>query len=120
MHTCDFSPLILTLRDSSLESPQLLSHDMEAVNFGLKRWVVEATDHSVRLFLAFRPQLELLELFSLVHRLPIVVEDGCGVQWLGVHLVAVIAQSHDDGVWVEYDLYILRLFDVAIWVGDGE
>ncbi len=48
------------------------------------------------------------------------MEDGRGVQWLGVHLVAVVSKSYDDGVWVEYDLYILRLLNFTIQVGDGE
>ncbi len=49
------------------------------MDLGFKRGVVEATDHSVCLVLAFRPQLERLELFSLVYWLPVVVEDGRGV-----------------------------------------
>src|SRR6266702_362136 len=48
------------------------------------------------------------------------MKDWRGIQRLGVHLVAVVAQSNDDGVWVEYDLHILRLPNVAIWSLDGE
>src|SRR6266702_7754361 len=48
------------------------------------------------------------------------MEDGSGVQRLGVHLVAIVAQPHDYGVRVEYDLYILRLLDFALRTGDGE
>ncbi len=70
--------------------------------------------------MAFRPQLERLELLSSVYRLPVVVEDGRSVQRLGVNLVAVIPQPYDDGVRVEYDLHILRLPNVAFWTGDGE
>ncbi len=62
-------------------------------------------DHLVHLVLAFCPQLKLLELFSSVHGLPIIVEDGHGIQRLGEYLAAVIAQPDDDRVWVEYDLY---------------
>src|SRR6266702_70066 len=90
------------------------------MNLGLERGVIEATDHSIRLVLSLRPQLERLELFCSVYRLPVIVEDGRGVQRLGVYLVAVIPQSYDDGVWVEYDLHILRLSDIALWTGDGE
>ncbi len=90
------------------------------MDFHFKRGVVEVMDHSVRLILAFCPYLEHFELLSPVHRLPIIVEDGRGVQGLGVHLVAVIAQPDDDGVWVEYDLHILRLFGVTVQTVDGE
>ena len=93
---------------------------MESVNFGFKRRVVEATDHSIGLVLAFCPQLERLELFSSVYWLPVIVEDGCGVQRFGVHLAAVILQPYDNGVRVEYDLHILRLPDVAVGSLDGE
>src|SRR6266702_1866003 len=93
---------------------------MESVNFHGKRGVVEATDHLVHLFLSFHPYLELLQLLRLVHRLPIIVEDGHSVQWLGEDLVAVIVQPDDDGVWVEYDLHILRLLDLALRTCDGE
>ncbi len=90
------------------------------MNLSLKRRVVEAMDHLIGLFLAFRPQLERLELFSLVCWLPIVVEDGRGVQRLAVHLVTVISQPYNNGVRVKYDLHILRLFDAAFQVGNGE
>ncbi len=48
------------------------------------------------------------------------MKDWRGIQRLGVHLVAVVVQSNDDGVWVEYDLHILHLPNVAIWSLDGE
>ncbi len=48
------------------------------------------------------------------------MKDWRGIQRLGVHLVTVIAQSDDDGVWVEYDLHILCLPNVAVWSLDGE
>ncbi len=120
MHTGYLPPTILALRNSFFEPPQFLRHYMESVNFSLERRVIEATDHSIGLFLAFRPQLERLKLLSSVYRLPVVVEDGRGVQRLGVNLVAVIPQPYDNGVRVEYDLYILRLPNVAVRASDGE
>ncbi len=90
------------------------------MDFSSERGVVEATNHSVRLVLSFCPLLEQLELLGSVHGLPIVVEDGCGVQGLRVHLVAVVAQPNDYGVGMEYDLYILRLPDIAVRPFDGE
>src|SRR6266568_1070970 len=120
MHTGYLPPTILALRNSFFEPPQFLRHYMESVNFSLERRVIEATDHSIGLFLAFRPQLERLKLLSSVYRLPVVVEDGRGVQRLGVNLVAVVPQPYDNGIWVEYDLHILRLSDVAFRTGDGK
>src|SRR6266702_2292815 len=90
------------------------------MHLGLKRRVVEATDHSIGLVLSFRPQLERLELFSSVHGLAVVVEYGRGIQRLGVDLVAVVSQPYDDGVRVEYDLHILRLLGGAVDFGNGE
>src|SRR6266702_2434856 len=120
VHAGHLAPPIFALRDSFFEPLQFLCHDAESMDFSLERGVVEATDHSIGLLLAFRPHLEHLELWSSVHRLPIIVVDGRGVQRLGVHLVTIVPQSYDDGVWVEYDLYILRLLDVALQTGDGE
>ncbi|SRR6266702_1519210 len=81
---------------------------------------MEATDHTIRSFLPFSLHLKYLQLLCLVDGLPVIVEDGRGVQGLCVHLVAIVLQPDDDGVRVEYDLYILRLLDVAIWLLDGE
>ncbi len=120
MHTSYLSPTIFALRNSFFEPPQFLRHYTEPVNLSRERRVVEATDHSIGLVLAFRPQLERLKLFSSVYRLPVVMEDGCSVQRFGINLVAVIPQPYDNGVWVEYDLHILRLSDIALWAGDGE
>ena len=93
---------------------------MELMDFSHKRGVIEATDQPVHLVLSFHPELELFELLRSIHWLPVVVEDRCSVQWLGVYLVAVIVQSDDDGVRVEYDLHILHLFDVTVETLDGE
>src|SRR6266571_8637229 len=120
MHTCELAPPILALSDSVLKPLQLLSHGTEPMDFGSERGVVEATDHSVRLVLAFRPLLEHLELLGSVYGLPVVVEDGCGVQGFRKHLVAIVTQPDDYGIGMEYDLYILHLPDVAIWPFDGE
>src|SRR6266702_4571339 len=120
MHSHELAPPILALCDSVLKPLQLLGHGAEAMNFGSERGVVEATNHSVRLVLAFRPLLEQLKLLSSVHGLPIIVEDGRGVQGFCVYLVAVVAQPDDDRIGVKYDLHILRLPDVAIWPFDGE
>src|SRR6266702_1637397 len=120
VHAGHLAPPIFALRDSFFEPLQFLCHDAESMDFSLERGVVEATDHSIGLLLTFRPQFERFELWSSVHRLPIVMEDGCSVQRLGVHLVAIVSQSYDNGVCVEYDLYILRLLDVALRTGDRE
>src|SRR6266702_4845400 len=77
-------------------------------------------DHVVSLLLAFHILLEHLQLLGLVHWLPIIVEYGHGIQWLGVYLVAIVTQPNDDGVGVEYDLDILCLFDIPIWPLDGK
>ncbi len=90
VHTGKLPPSVLTFRDRFLQPLQLLHHHAESMDFRRKRRVVEATDHSICLVLAFHPQLERFKLLSLVHRLPIVVKDGCGVQGLGVHLVTVV------------------------------
>jgi len=90
------------------------------MDLGRERGVIEATDHLVHLVLAFRPQLELLELFSSVYGLPVIVKDGHGIQRLGEYLAAVIAQPDDDRVWVEYDLHILRLLNSAVQPHDRE
>src|SRR6266702_957307 len=90
VHAGHLTPPIFALRNSFFEPLQFLCHDAELMDFSLERRVVEATEHSISLFLAFRPQLERFELWSSVHRLPIVVEDGRGIQRLGVHLVAIV------------------------------
>src|SRR6266702_3330535 len=82
VHASELPPSILRLCNGFFKSLQLLSHDMESMDLGCERGVVEAMDHPVRLVLTFRPQFELLKLFSSVHRLPIVVEDGSSVQQL--------------------------------------
>ncbi len=120
VHACKLPPSILTLCDGFFKPLQLLGHDTESVNLSRERGVVEVMDHPVCLILAFCPQLELLELFSSVHWLPVIMEDGCSVQWLGEYLAAVVAQPDDDGVWVEYDLHILCLLDGAVWSHNGE
>ncbi len=120
MHTSEFPPSFLTLHNSFFEPLQLLGHNAESMDLGRERGVVEVTDHPVRLVLAFCPQLELLELFSSVHGLPVVMKDGHGVQWFGEYLAAVVAQPDDDGVRVEYDLYILCLLDGSVCIRDRE
>src|SRR6266702_4762850 len=119
MQGCKLTPPILVLRNSVFNPLQLVSHGTEAMDFGGERGVVEATNHSVRLVLSFRPLLERLQLLGSVRGLPIVMEDGRDVQGFCIHLVAIVAQPNDDGVGVEYDLHILRLSDVAIWPFDG-
>ncbi len=89
------------------------------MDFRCERGVIEATDHLVCLVLSFRPHLELLQLLRTIHRLPVIVEDGCGIQRFGVYLVTVAAQPNDDGVGVEYDLHILGLLDVTVRALDG-
>src|SRR6266702_522979 len=81
---------------------------------------MEAVKHTVHLFLSFSIHLKHLQLLCPVHRLAVIMEDGRGVQGLGVYLVTVVMQPNDDGVWVEYDLHILCLLDVTIWCCDGE
>src|SRR6266702_1929230 len=120
MHTGEFPPSVLTLCDSFFKPLQLLGHDTESMDLSHERGVVEATDHSICLVLAFHPHLELLELLSFVHGLPVVMEDGCGVQQLGEYLAAVIAQPDDDRIGVEYDLHILHLLYNPIRSRDGE
>ncbi len=120
MHTCKLAPPILTFRDSVLKPLQFLRHGAEPMDFSSERGVVEATNHSVCLVLAFCPLLEHLELLGSVHRFPIVVEDGRGVQGFRVYLVAIIPQPDNDRVGVEYDLHILRLPGVAVRSLDGE
>ncbi len=46
--------------------------------------------------------------------------DRGGIQRLAVHLVAVVMQPYDDGVWMEYHLHVLCLLDLAIGHFDGE
>ncbi len=120
MHRRELAPSILTLRNSFLKSLQLLSHHTETMDFGSERGVIEATNYSVRLVLSFHPLFEQLELLGSVYGLPIVVEDGRGVQGFRIHLVAVVAQPNDYRVGVKYDLHILRLPDVAVRPFDGE
>ncbi len=120
MHTCELAPPILALSDSVLKLLQLLSHGTEPMDFGSERGVVEATNHSVCLVLAFRPLLEHLKLLGSVHRFPVVMEDGRGVQGFRIHLVTIVTQPNDDRVGMEYDLHILRLPDVAVGSLDGE
>src|SRR6266702_4574664 len=120
VHAGHLAPPIFALRNSFFEPLQFLCHDAESVDFRRERGVVEATNHSIGLLLAFRPQLERFELRSSIHRLPIVMKDRRGIQRLGVYFVAVVPQSYDNGVWVEYDLHILRLLNVALWTGDRE
>ncbi len=120
MHAGELPPSVLTFCDSFFEPLQLLRHDMEPMDFGRKRGVIEVTDHSIRLVLAFCPQLELLELFSSVYGLPVIVKDGRGIQWLGKNLAAVVAQPNNERVWVEYDLHILCLLDDPVWSHDRE
>ncbi len=74
----------------------------------------------VSLLLALCLALEHLQFLGFVHGLPVIVEDRRGIQWLGVHLVAITAQSNDDGVQVEYNLDILHLPNVPIRSSDGE
>src|SRR6266702_481380 len=81
---------------------------------------MEAADHTVHLLPSFGLHLEYLQLLHPIDRLPVVVEDGCGIQGLRVHLVTVVPQPDDDRVGVEYDLHILHLFDITICLLDGE
>ncbi len=90
------------------------------MNFHSQRGVVKAVDHAIGLLLSLHTHLEYLQFLRPIHRLPIIVEDGCGVQGFGIDLVAVVLQPNDDGVRVEYDLHILCLFDVTIQPLDGE
>src|SRR6266702_3607452 len=120
MHTRKLAPPIFALCNSFLELLQFLCHHVESVDLDREQGVVDATDHPVCPFLFFCPHLEFLQLLHTIYRLPIIMEDGRGIQRLGVYLVAVVAQSDDDGVWVEYDLYILHLFDVPVQAFDGE
>ncbi len=111
---------ILALGYGFFKASQLLRHHAEAMDFCSQRGVVEAVKHTVCLLLSLSVHLEYLQLLCLVHGLSIIVEDGRGVQGFGVHLVAVIAQPDDNGVWVEYDLHILHLLDITVWSADGE
>src|SRR6266702_7954452 len=79
VHASHLAPPIFALRNSFFEPLQFLCHNTKSVDFSLKRRVFEATEVSVGLLLTFRPQLERFELWSSVHRLPIIVVDGCGV-----------------------------------------
>src|SRR6266702_4955829 len=99
---------------------RIVTHDAETMDLRSERGVVETTNRSVRLVLIFCPLLEHLELLGSVYGLPVIMENGCGVQGFRVDLVTVITQPNDDRIGVEYDLYILRLPDVAIWPFDGE
>src|SRR6266702_480405 len=90
------------------------------MDFRSQQGVVELANHTVCLLLSFSICLEHLQLLHPIHWLPIIVKDQCHVQWLGEHLVTVITYPDDDGVRVEYDLDILRLFDAAVWPLDRE
>src|SRR6266702_3067080 len=81
---------------------------------------MKAMDHAVHLLPSFGIHLEFLQLLHLVDRLPIIMEDRHSVQGLGVHLVTVIAQSDNKGVWVEYDLHVLHLLNLTICSFDRE
>ncbi len=120
VHSGQLPPLVLALHNGFFNLLQLLGHDAVLMDLSCKQGIVEVTDHPVHLVFAFLSQLELLELFSPVHGLPIVMKDGRGIQRLGEQLAAVVVESDNNGVQVEYDLHILCLLSAAVQLRDGE
>src|SRR6266702_811282 len=120
VHDRELAPLIFALRNGLFEALQLLSQHAEAMYLCGERGVAESGDSSIHTLSVLSSHLKPFQLLRAIHRLSVEMEDRRGVQGFGVHLVAVVAQSNDDGVWVEYDLYILRLSDFPVYVRDGE